>query len=372
MKKSNVKKIKWAPFEKLLAESDVRPSQTMGVGQRVFFVELQSPEFGSAYLRIPPNFALMSPRAVRVIYPVGEAYSKYYSELQSTLKKSPQPILSVDGEFMVSAGETWTFNKNLALATPRSAVKTFHDLKLATGVDVSDSSSSEEGDGEAEVKKDDEPEILLPSLALNPEEPQEVVIQFDSDDEVEDLLGNDAPKKKKDKHKNGEKKDRPEGRDRPKEGKKSSSTDLDVEVLQAGVLYPLITLKDLFKKARERSLVKFLTDAKTLTQAFENSLLTDLMGQIDRTLDGLKDRMAKKVADFHNKERSILIGIRKTERTLREAKKTSELSLDVPRYQSIINEAKGDLKELYIGLANAREDTKFSLRTFLASLDAIE
>jgi len=369
MKKSNVKKIKWAPFEKLLAESDVRPSQTMGVGQRVFFVELQSPEFGSAYLRIPPNFALMSPRAVRVIYPVGEAYSKYYSELQTTLKKSPQPILSVDGEFMVSAGETWTFNKNLALATPRSAVKTFHDLKLATGVDVSDSSSSEEGDGEAEAKKDDEPEILLPSLALNSEEPQEVVIQFDSDDEVEDLLGNDAPKKKKDKHKNG---DRPEGRDRPKEGKKSSSTDLDVEVLQAGVLYPLITLKDLFKKARERSLVKFLTDAKTLTQAFENSLLTDLMGQIDRTLDGLKDRMAKKVADFHNKERSILIGIRKTERTLREAKKTSELSLDVPRYQSIINEAKGDLKELYIGLANAREDTKFSLRTFLASLDAIE
>lgn len=361
-KKSYAQRIKWGPFETMLAKSGSRPGQCLGVGHRALLVEIVNPQSGSAYIQIPSSFALLTSKSVREINPVSAAYFKYYSELQTTLKKYPggstsstsstssslPALVSIDGEFVVTATDIYTFNKKMALATEKSAIKTFESLKLETGMDVSDSSLEE-----SEVI---ETEIPPENIDLE-EGPVEVVIHFDSDDEMGDYFEETEKTETKKSAKNHEPED-----------------SYGIETLQAGVLYPLIQFKDFFKRSRDGTLPDHLIFLRDQTKKFEDGLLDELKDAISEKLDDLGTRMANKVAKFELERRGIQHKINRTKKTLSDAQKMSgmAISTEVKKYQDIINEAKLDLRELYASLANATETIKDLLRAFLSDLDDIE
>lgn len=360
-KKSHAHRIKWGPFEGMLAQSGSRPGQCMGIGQRVFFIEIVNPQSGSAYVQIPSSFALLTTKTVREIHPVGSAYSKYYSELQTTLKTasgtSPtaplaSTLISIDGEFVVTATDIYTFNKKMAPVVEKSAIKTLESIKLETGVDVSDS-SLDSSEGPDDVAGD------VAEVDLG-DGPVEVVIEFDSEDEMGDFFE--------------EKGVEPTPKTEKKTISERTTGETTIDTLQAGVLYPLLQLKEFYKRTRDSSLAPHLLDLRDQTRKFEDSLLDDLKNSINAKLDDLGTRMATKVAKFELERRGIQHKITKTKKALADAQRMSEMAIstEVKRYEDLINEAKSDLRMLYASLSNSTENIKDTLRTFLSDLDDIE
>lgn len=344
------RKISWKAFDKMTQDFGAKTGQTFGIEHRVFFVEIISPLAGSIYVRIPRDFALMSPKPTKNVYKVSEAYSTYYSNLQNQLKGAPLPVLSNDGEFLISATEVFTFIKNLSLAKGHTISQAVEDIKMATGVDISD-----EDESSSSSSSSDEKEEGLIEEGL--EEDKGTVIEFDSDDEIEDYFENQEKTSTK-----------------SKPQKPPKTPKVEHEAFHVGVIYPMLQLKEFFKKVRDREIEKYETLAKENVEKFEKNITQDMVSQIDRVLDSLRDRMALKISEFAKEERSIQKNMTDTRKVLRGAQQIliREMAVDPKKLQEKIVEAKSDLRELYIKLTQVKEDTRRTLREFLAALEEIE
>jgi len=360
------KKISWKPFDKMVQETGSRIGQIYGVEHRVLFAEIISAASGSSYVRIPREFALMSPKPTKNIYKVEGAYSIYYTDLQNQLKESPIPLLSNDGEFLVSTTEVFTFIKKLSPVKQQTISQALEDIKMATGVDISDedddeksssssTSTTKDKDVEDEVEGGDEGDEGGGPIV------KDTIIEFDSDDEIEDFFDSKnqvvPSNKEKKPHKTLEK-----------------SKGVEIESFYVGVIYPLLTLKDFFKKARASELEKYAALAKEEVGKFEARITSQMISQIDQKLDSLRERMASKISEFAQKEKVIQKAIKDDQKALRDAQQIlrREMAIEPKKFEEKVSEAKDNLRDLHIKLSQVKEDTKGVLRNFLAALEEID
>jgi hypothetical protein len=305
----------------------------------------------------------MSPKPTKNIYKVEGAYSIYYTDLQNQLKESSTPLLSNDGEFLVSTTEVFTFIKKLTPVKQQTISQALEDIKMATGVDISDddeevkggdkssSTSSSEEEEEAEDKgqgDDGDGDIIA----------KDTIIEFDSDDEIEDYFDN----KKQD-----------EASHKPhKTPQKTKGVEL--ESFYVGVIYALLSLKDFFKKARAGELEKYAALAKEEVGKFETQITTRMISQIDQKLDSLRERMASKISEFAQREKAIQKAIRDDQKALRDAQQIlrREMAIEPKKFEEKVSEAKDNLRDLHLKLSQVKEDTKVVLRNFLAALEEID
>ena len=354
-KARKIKKFKWEPFEKLLAKSGSRSRQVLGVGSRAFFVEVVTPSSGSFYLKIPGDYALMSPRPIKEIYKVGEAYSSYYMDLQDQLKSAPIPVVSIDGDFLVTSTEVFTFNKHLTPLKVKTTEQTLEEIKVSSGIDISDEDDSEESSSK------EEPEPVVTDL-VEEVQPSETIIEFDSEDEMEDFFQKKEKKKKK------------KVEDDTSEKKSSPQESTKPEVLQIGVVFPLLTINDIWRKNRDGTLQSWAASAKNKVAEFESGNIKGMIAQIDSKINALRDRMAAKIAQNDREEKRIQKEIQNKEKSRREARQIldKQMALQPKEVERVEAQAKKELASLHIALAQEREDIKFTLKYFLSALDEIE
>ena len=355
-KTRKIKKFKWDPFEKLLAKSGSRSRQVLGIGSRAFFVEVVTPSSGSFYLKIPGDYALMSPRPVKEIYKVGEAYSSYYMDLQDQLKSAPIPMVSIDGDFLVTATEVFTFNKHLTPLKVKTTEQALEEIKMSSGIDISD---DDDGSSESSSSKE-EPEPMMADL-VEEVQPSETIIEFDSEDEMEDFFQKKEKKKKKVEEASPEKKPIQQESAKP-------------EVLQIGVVFPLLTINDIWRKNRDGTLQSWAASAKNKVTEFESGNIKGMISQIDSKIDALRDRMAVKIAQNAREEKRIQREIQSKEKSRRDARQIldKQMALQPKEVEKVEAQAKKELASLHIALVQEREDIKFTLKYFLSALDEIE
>lgn len=349
------RKISWKALDQMVHNLGGKLGQTFGVEHRVLFVEIILPLSGSLYVRIPSDFALMSPKTTKAIYRVGEAYASYYSKLQEQLKTAPISVLSNDGEFVVSTNEVFTFIKNLSMVREDTISNAIEDIKLATGVDISD----EEVSGSSSKSEEEEEEDGPGQEPETPGEDNGTVIEFDSDDEIEDYFENPEPQAP------------PREKVKPTKVKPRQP---DLETFHVGIIYPYLHLKEFFKKVRDREFEKYEQSIKEGLEKFESGITQDMVSQIDRVLDDLRSRMAVKISEYVQREKAILRKMNEVKRVLKGAQQIllREMAIDPKKLQEQISDAKNDLRDLHINLTQVKEDSRRTLREFLAALEEIE
>jgi hypothetical protein len=346
MPKKKTKTFSWKPFEKLLAKGKTRPGVILGVGKRVKFVEIITESNGSLYLNIPDTFALMAPVPTRDIYKVSSSYKDYYFELQNQLKESTISIVSIDGEFLVTKDEVYTFNKKLSPPVPKTAKQIVDDIKFSEGISLS---SSDEDSEEDEV-------LPVPLLPAEDEE-IETIIQFDSDDEVEDYFEKEPIKK-----------------ELMSSETSKILTKVEPDALEAGILFLLINLKDLFKQINSGEFDSKIASSLLALKKFKEGLISNLITSIDKSVDSLRTKIAEKITIFEKKKRAVEKEIVESNKALRDAQKVIErsLALDPRNFQNIVKDTKSSLRSLHLKLAREEEELKYFLRNMNSAITDLD
>lgn len=357
--KKKPKKAEWAPFEKMLNSVNSKAGICYGHDRRVMFAEVISPSKGSFFVRIPDNLPIQSPKPCKEIYKVNNTFSEYYSPLQTHLASNEIPLISIDGEFLVSGTEIYSTIKDgdAVLASKSKTLKeVIEAAKVDYGLTLSSDSSSEEEDSSSEDSSEVKRKIREDVI-------EELV--FASEDELDDFFENptDLPEQKSSKKKkfllatslNGE-------NDREEETELSS-----------GVLYPLLSLKELFKKINDSSFSSFLTVATASKENFELKVVSDLVSQLETKFNLLKKRIFEKVESYTSGERDVKSAIKNYEKTLTDHIRVLEkgITLDPETTKVALKEAKDSLRESYLKLHQIREDRKFALRNFISAIEDI-
>jgi hypothetical protein len=193
-------------------------------------------------------------------------------------------------------------------------------------------------------------------------QPSETIIEFDSEDEMEDFFQKKEKKKKK------------KVEDDTSEKKPSPQESTKPEVLQIGVVFPLLTINDIWRKNRDGTLQSWAASAKNKVAEFESGNIKGMIAQIDSKINALRDRMAAKIAQNDREEKRIQKEIQNKEKSRREARQIldKQMALQPKEVERVEAQAKKELASLHIALAQEREDIKFTLKYFLSALDEIE